>query len=99
MKIKYLDLFSGIGGFAEGLRRAGFEYEKHSFCEIDKYAIEIYQRHFPEAVPIGDVSRATGKDIGEIDLITFGFPCQDLSLAPRSPYLPCLTAQPATSAI
>ena len=74
MKVNYLDLFSGIGGFAEGLRRAGFNYGQHYFSEIDKYAIEIYQRHFPEAKSIGDVSGVKGSDIGEIDLITFGFP-------------------------
>ena len=73
MKINYLDLFSGIGGFAEGLRQAGFEYERHWFSEIDKYAIEIYQRHFPEAIPIGDVTKIQVSQQGNRDNIVGEF--------------------------
>ena len=80
-KLNYLDLFSGIGGFSKGLQKAGIKYGKHYFSEIDKYAIEVYQRHFPGAEPVGDISGVKGKRFGKIDLITFGFPCQDLSLA------------------
>ena len=79
--INYLDLFSGIGGFAEGFRRAGWKFDKHYYSEIDKYAKQIYQRHFPTAIPVGDVSKVDGTKLGKINLITFGFPCQDLSIA------------------
>jgi len=81
MKITYLDLFLGIGGFTLGLLQAGFEFDKHYFSEIDKYATKIYKQHFPEAIELGDVSRIDGTKLGRIDLITFGFPCQDLSIA------------------
>lgn len=81
MKINYLDLFSGIGGFALGFKQAGWEFDKHYFSEIDKYAIQIYTKHFPEAIAVGDVSKVDGTKLGRIDLITFGFPCQDLSIA------------------
>lgn len=80
--MNYLDLFSGIGGFSKGLQDAGVKFNNHFFSEIDKNAISIYQEHFPNAIGVGDVS--TIRDVshfGKIDLITFGFPCQDLSIA------------------
>lgn len=46
MKINYLDLFSGIGGFAEGFLQAGFEFNYHAFSEVDKNAIKVYEHHF-----------------------------------------------------
>ena len=78
--INYLDLFSGIGGFALGFQRAGWKFEKHYFSEVDKYATKIYKRHFPTAIDLGDI-RNIKEGLGSIDLITFGFPCQDLSIA------------------
>lgn len=78
--MNYLDLFSGIGGFALGAHRAGLVFENHYFSEIDKYAKKVYQKHFPTAVDLGGVQNVT-EGLGQIDLITFGFPCQDLSVA------------------
>ena len=79
--MRYIDLFSGIGGFALGLRQAGIEFEEHWFSEIDKNAINIYKKHFPNAKELGDV-RAIRDFFGiKADIITFGFPCQDLSVA------------------
>ena len=74
----YLDLFAGIGGFALGFKRAVWQFDKHYFSEIDKYAKKVYKRWFPEAVDLGDVRQVKGI---KADLITFGFPCQDLSIA------------------
>lgn len=54
-KIVLVDLFSGIGGFAEGFRRAGVEFEYHAFSEIAPGPISIYKKHFPEAEELGDV--------------------------------------------
>jgi DNA-cytosine methyltransferase len=54
--MNYLDLFSGIGGFSLGLKQAGFKFDKHYFSEVDKYAIEVYQKQFPEAEGLGSVS-------------------------------------------
>lgn len=83
--MNYLDLFSGIGGFHLGLLQAGFKFEWTGFSEIDKYAKQIYQGHFPESEDLGNVrtlrTRKLIQRIGHIDLITFGFPCQDLSVA------------------
>lgn len=79
-KIKLLDLFSGIGGFALGLKNAGFDIVKHQFSEVDKYAIANYKYNFKDAEYIGSVTDVRGTR-GEADVITFGSPCQDFSLA------------------
>lgn len=78
--MNYLDLFSGIGGFALGAHRAGLIFDKHYFSEIDKHAKKIYQKHFPTAIDLGGVQNI-GEGLGKIDFVTFGFPCQDLSVA------------------
>lgn len=80
-KIKLLNLFSGIGGFSLGLRNAGFEFEEHYFSEIDKYAVANYKYNFPNAKHIGSVTDIPNGRIRGIDIITFGSPCQDFSLA------------------
>lgn len=80
MKIKLLDLFSGVGGFRLGLEQAGFEITSEQFSEIDKYAISVYQKQFPEAEYVGSVTDISGQP-GQADVITFGSPCQDFSLA------------------
>lgn len=80
--INYLDLFSGIGGFALGLEQSGITIKRHFYSDIDTYANRIYKKHFPKAVGLGDVKTIKSfRKLGHIDLITFGFPCQDLSIA------------------
>ena len=79
--MKLLDLFSGIGGFHLGLTQAGFEFDWVGFSEIDKYAKETYSKHFPDAVDLGDVRTIRHEALPEIDIITFGSPCQDFSIA------------------
>ena len=79
--MNYLDLFSGIGGFHKGLEEAGFKFDWTGHSEIDKYAKQIYQKHFSESEDLGDVTNINVSELPEIDLITFGFPCQDLSIA------------------
>jgi DNA (cytosine-5)-methyltransferase 1 len=74
----YLDLFSGIGGFD----MAGFTFDKHYFSEIDKNAIANYKYNFKNAEYAGDIRTiSTGTITDRPNLITFGFPCQDLSVA------------------
>ena len=80
MKINYLDLFSGIGGFHLGFERAGFKLNSY-FSEIDKYAIQVYKHKFKDSNYVGSVTDVRGGDLPDIDLITFGSPCQDFSLA------------------
>ena len=79
-KINHLDLFSGIGGFHLGFERAGFKINSF-FSEIDKHAIAVYKHKFPKSTYVGSVTNVRGGDLPRIDLITFGSPCQDFSLA------------------
>ena len=79
--MKIIDLFSGIGGFALGFQRAGYQFTEHYFSEIDKHAIANYKYNFPNATYIGDITTLHGGDFTDIDIITFGSPCQDFSLA------------------
>ena len=80
MKINQLDLFSGIGGFHLGFERAGYEVTSY-FSEVDKHAISVYKHQFPNSTYVGSVTDVRGADLPTIDLITFGSPCQDFSLA------------------
>lgn len=81
--MKIIDLFSGIGGFSLGFQRAGYKFTEHYFSEIDKSAIANYKKNFPNAKYIGDITSVHGGDFTGIDIITFGSPCQDFSLAGR----------------
>ena len=79
--MKIIDLFSGIGGFSLGFQRAGYQFTEHYFSEIDKHAIANYKYNFPHAKHIGDITTLHGGDFTDIDIITFGSPCVDFSLA------------------
>lgn len=79
-EINQLDLFSGIGGFHLGFERAGFKVNSY-FSEVDKHAIAVYQHQFKDSTYVGSVTDVRGADLPRIDLITFGSPCQDFSLA------------------
>jgi len=76
--MKVLDLFSGIGGFSLGLERAGFETV--AFCEIDPFCQKVLKKHWPDVPIYTDIKELRGDEI-EADVITAGFPCQDLSIA------------------
>lgn len=78
-KLRVLDLFSGVGGFSLGLERTG-GFKTVAFCEIDDAACRVLASHWP-ATPINrDVTSYEFRE-GEADVITAGFPCQDLSFA------------------
>jgi DNA (cytosine-5)-methyltransferase 1 len=77
-----LDLFSGIGGFALAASWVWKdELDIVGFCEIEEYAQKVLQKNFPEVPIYQDVQELKGKDFKNIDLITGGFPCQDISIA------------------
>ena len=80
IEINQLDLFSGIGGFHLGFERAGYKVNSY-FSEIDKHAVAVYKQQFKESKYVGSVTNVRGADLPQIDLITFGSPCQDFSLA------------------
>ena len=81
--MKIIDLFSGIGGFSLGFQKAGYQFTEHYFSEIDKHAIANYKYNFPHAKYIGDITALHGGDFRDIDIITFGSPCQNFSTAGR----------------
>lgn len=81
---KLLSLFSGVGAFEKAFEYLNLEYELVNYCEIDKYASKSYAliHHVPESMNLGDITKVdTSKLPRDIDLITYGFPCQDISAA------------------
>ena len=92
MKLRVLDLFSGIGGFSLGLEGARLEgakydgFETVAFCEIEEFPSRVLAKHWPNVPCYRDVRELTAErlaadGIGGIDIITGGFPCQDVSCA------------------
>lgn len=73
------ELFAGIGAFRKALIRLGIPHEVVGISEIDKYAIESYNAIYGETRNYGDISKVERLDYA--DLWTYGFPCQDISLA------------------
>ena len=112
--MKYLSLFSGIGGFEKGIQQA---YESNrilrtrssrpehggggesllslgeissskdapptciGYSEIDKYAVQIYQGHFPNHTNYGDITKIDADELPDFDFLCGGFPCQSFSIA------------------
>ena len=77
-----LSLFDGISCGQVALDRAKIEVDNYYASEIDKYAIQITQKNYPNTIQLGDVKEIDFTQfIGEIDLIIGGSPCQDLSIA------------------
>jgi DNA (cytosine-5)-methyltransferase 1 len=80
--MRHLDLFTGIGGFALAAQTVwGKDYEPVAFCEIDKFCQKVLKKHWPNVEIIDDIRKITNNCWGRIDLITAGFPCQDVSIA------------------
>jgi DNA (cytosine-5)-methyltransferase 1 len=81
--LNVLSLFSGVGGFDYGLENAGMKTVFQ--CEIDKHCQQILHRHWPDVPKWEDIQTLTGKHIlenaGAVDVVAWGSPCQDLSLA------------------
>ncbi len=108
--MRYLSLFSGIGGFERGIEQA-YDTKNHrkklkkgdqavrdrhdapdklvsqsvpvciGYSEIDKYAIQIYQKHYPTHKNYGDITTIEEKTLPNFDLLVGGFPCQSFSIA------------------
>lgn len=81
-KLKVLDLFSGIGGFSLGLERTG-GFETVAFCEVDADRRNDLASIWPGVPIFPDVRLLNPQDVENIDVITGGFPCQDISIAGR----------------
>lgn len=81
--IKVLSLFSGIGAFERALENLKIPHEIVAYCEIDKYAAKAYSilHNISEDKNLVDVRTVDTSKLGEVNLVTYGFPCQDISLA------------------
>jgi len=79
VRMEFISLFSGIGGFDLGFERAGMGCV--GYAENDKYAKQVLAYHWPNVLDYGDVRNVTKKTTKPVDLVCGGFPCQDLSVA------------------
>ena len=82
---KVLSLFSGIGAFERACCRIGLDWELVNYCEIDRWASLSYSmvNQCSESLNLRDVRAVTADSVRDraVDLITYGFPCQDISIA------------------
>lgn len=82
--LNVLSLFSGIGAFEKALSNLGIPYNLLAYCEIDKYASKAYSiiHNESESKNLKDVAKVDILDVEDrVDLITYGFPCTDISVA------------------
>lgn len=85
--IRLIELFAGIGAQAKALERMGVEFEHYRICEFDKYAVASYNAIHGTNFVTSDITRITADDLAIVDtdtyyyIMTYSFPCQDLSVA------------------
>ena len=82
--LKLLSLFSGIGAFEKALDNLEVPYDLIAFCEFDKYAVKSYCaiHDVDESKNLGDITKVDETKLPkDLDILTYGFPCQDISLA------------------
>ena len=82
--MKVFSLFSGIGAFERALETLNIKYDLMAYSEIDKYASKAYAliHKVSESLNLGDITKIDETKLPkDIDLITYGFPCQDISIA------------------
>lgn len=85
--IRLIELFAGIGSQAKALKLLNANFEHYRICEFDKYAIKSYNAIHGTNFETSDITKITADDLGIVDtdkycyIMTYSFPCQDLSLA------------------
>lgn len=82
--MKILSLFDGISCGRLALERAGIPVEKYYASEIDKYAIQVAQKNYPDTIHVGDVNKLNYLELLDVDMVIGGSPCQDLSIAKQN---------------
>ena len=83
-ELSLISFFSGIGAFEKALDNLCVPYKLVAYCEIDKYASKSYSaiHEVPETMNLGDITKVDSSKLPkDIDLLTYGFPCQDISNA------------------
>jgi len=78
-----LSLFDGISVAKVGLGLAGFQVKNYYSSEIDKYAIQVSTKNYPDIIRLGNVCDISSNTFEPIDLLIGGSPCQDLSIAKK----------------
>lgn len=78
-KLSVIELFAGIGSYAEALRKNNVSYEIKGICEINKYAIEAHERLHGKSMNFGDIAKVD--KLPKADLWCYSAPCTDISLA------------------
>ena len=76
-----LSLFDGISCGQIALNRAGIKYDNYFASEIDKWAIQVTQKNYPNTIQLGDVTKINASDLPKVDLLIGGSPCQGFSFA------------------
>ncbi len=76
-----LSLFDGMSCGQIALNRVGINYEQYFASEIDKSAIQVTQKNYPNTKQLGDITKIKGSDLPKIDLVMGGSPCQTFSIA------------------
>ena len=76
-----LSLFDGMSCAQLALQKSNLSVNRYYASEVDKYAIKVTQANFPDTVQLGDVQQVTADQVGKIDLLVGGSPCQGFSFA------------------
>ena len=82
-KIRFIDLFGGIGGFRLGLEKASDRFECVWYNDNNKYAVQVYNKRFGENYEPKDIRKIKTEEIPDFDMLCAGFPCQSFSIAGR----------------
>jgi DNA (cytosine-5)-methyltransferase 1 len=77
--MKLMSLFDGSGSFPLSAKLCGIEPVYAS--EVEPFPIAVTRARFPNMIHLGDVSKINGAELEPVDIVTFGSPCQDLSVA------------------
>ena len=86
-KVRLIELFAGVGSQAMAMKRLGVPFEHYRCVEFDKYPVASYNAIHGTDFPTMDITKIKGEDLGIVDvenftyLLTYSFPCQDLSVA------------------
>ena len=80
-KLKVFEMFAGYGGASFALKKANINHEIVGFSEINKHSIKCYEQNHTNIKNYGDISNINIDELPDFDLLTGGFPCQDVSVA------------------
>ena len=80
-KLRVFEAFAGVGSQRMALRNLGIDHEVVGIAEVDKFALKSYEAIHGDCPNFGDISKLDPSELPDMDLFTYSFPCQDLSVA------------------